>query len=77
MERAYHHNTRVMQRDTGSTKKTEAYGSISSEETAGRVPCYFQAGLRLCSVRSTTSLSAAMPPESAKCMCGVCVKEIR
>ena len=50
-------------------------------------PCYarkqlesaslYQAGLRLCSVRSITSLSAATPPESAKCMCGVFVKEIR
>ena len=47
MERAYHQNTRVMLRDTGSTKKTEAYGSISCEEAAGRVSRYFQAGLRL------------------------------
>ena len=33
--------------DTGSTKKTDAYGSISCEEAAGRVSRYFQAGLRL------------------------------
>ena len=77
MERVYHQNARVMLRNTGSTKKAEAYGSISCDETAGRVPRYFRTGLCLCSVRSTTSLSAAMPPESAKCMCEVCVKEIR
>ena len=78
MERAYHQNNRVMLRDTGSSRRTEAYGSISCEEAAGTVPRYFQAGLRLCSVRSITSLSAATPPEqSAKRMCGVCVKEIR
>ena len=47
MERACHQNTRVMLRDTGSTKKTKAYGSISCEEAAGRVSRYFQAGLRL------------------------------
>ena len=29
MERAYHHNTRVMLLDTGSTKKTEAYGHMA------------------------------------------------
>ena len=76
MERAYHQNARVMLRDTGSTKKAEASGSISCEEAAGRVPCSFQAELRLRSIRSTTSLSAATPPESAKCMRGVFVKEI-
>ena len=41
MERAYHQNNRVMLRETGSTKKTEAYGSISCEETDGRVPRQF------------------------------------
>ena len=44
MEQAYHQNTRVMLGNTGSTKKTEAYGSISCEEAAGRVSRYFQAG---------------------------------
>ena len=77
MERAYHQNNRVMLRDTGSSRRTEAYGSISCEEAAGTVPRYFQAGLRLCSVRSITSLAAATPPESAKRMCGLRVKEIR
>ena len=47
MERAYHQNTRVMLRDTSSTKKTGAYGSISCEEAAGRVSRYFQTELRL------------------------------
>ena len=66
-----------MLRDTGSSKKAEAYGSMSCEEAAGE--CLLITKLDYASVvfDPLPAYQLRRLPESAKCMCGVFVKEIR